>query len=130
MPTPEMQRSRALVAEHLDTLFRVAYRLTHNTHDAQDLVQGFFAKLLEKGDLAAVERSKGKFRSFLMVACTYYLANQAHHHRARRRGHHAAVDHHSTSQLGAYQGAVGACLISLRAYRGSPVGRPDRRLGG
>ncbi len=39
MPTPEMQRSRALVAEHLDTLFRVAYRLTHNTPDAQDLVQ-------------------------------------------------------------------------------------------
>jgi RNA polymerase sigma-70 factor (ECF subfamily) len=39
MPTPEMQRSRALVAEHLDKLFRVAYRLTHNKHDAQDLVQ-------------------------------------------------------------------------------------------
>jgi RNA polymerase sigma-70 factor (ECF subfamily) len=39
MPTPEMQRSRALVAEHLDTLFRVAYRLTHNKADAQDLVQ-------------------------------------------------------------------------------------------
>jgi RNA polymerase sigma-70 factor (ECF subfamily) len=39
MPTPEMQRSRALVAEHLDTLFRVAYRLTRNTPDAQDLVQ-------------------------------------------------------------------------------------------
>jgi DNA-directed RNA polymerase specialized sigma24 family protein len=39
MPTPEMERSRALVAEHLDKLFRVAYRLTHNRHDAQDLVQ-------------------------------------------------------------------------------------------
>jgi RNA polymerase sigma-70 factor, ECF subfamily len=39
MPTPDMQRSRALVAEHLDTLFRVAYRLTHNIPDAQDLVQ-------------------------------------------------------------------------------------------
>jgi RNA polymerase sigma factor (sigma-70 family) len=39
MQTPEMQRSRALVAEHLVTLFRVAYRLTHNKPDAQDLVQ-------------------------------------------------------------------------------------------
>ena len=39
MATPELQRSRALVAEHLDTLFRVAYRLTHNKPDAQDLVQ-------------------------------------------------------------------------------------------
>jgi RNA polymerase sigma factor (sigma-70 family) len=39
MPSPELQRSRALVAEHLDTLFRVAYRLTQNRPDAQDLVQ-------------------------------------------------------------------------------------------
>lgn len=39
MPTPEMQRSCVLVAEHLDTLFRVAWRLTQNRHDAQDLVQ-------------------------------------------------------------------------------------------
>lgn len=39
MLTPDMQRSRALVAEHLDKLFRVAYRLTNNRHDAQDLVQ-------------------------------------------------------------------------------------------
>lgn len=39
MPRPELQRSRALVAEHLDTLYRVAWRLTHNKHDAQDLVQ-------------------------------------------------------------------------------------------
>ncbi len=39
MPTQEMQRARELVSEHLDTLFRVAYRLTHNKPDAQDLVQ-------------------------------------------------------------------------------------------
>jgi RNA polymerase sigma-70 factor (ECF subfamily) len=39
MPTTELQRSRALVAEHLEILFRVAYRLTHNVPDAQDLVQ-------------------------------------------------------------------------------------------
>ncbi len=39
MPTSEMQRSRKLVAEHLDTLFRVAYRLTQHKPDAQDLVQ-------------------------------------------------------------------------------------------
>lgn len=39
MPSPDMQRSRALVAEHLDTLFRVAWRLTQNKPDAQDLVQ-------------------------------------------------------------------------------------------
>jgi len=42
----------------------------------QDLVQGFFARLLEKGDLASVDREKG-VRSFLMASCAHFLANQS-----------------------------------------------------
>ena len=56
-------------------LYAFVRRKGHDAEDAQDLVQGFFACLLEKGDLALVDRSKGKFRSFLMAACTHYLAN-------------------------------------------------------
>jgi RNA polymerase sigma-70 factor (ECF subfamily) len=56
MPTPDMQRSRALVAEHLDKLFRVAYRLTHNKPDAQDLVQDTCVAAAENmGLLAAMD---------------------------------------------------------------------------
>jgi hypothetical protein len=58
----------------------------HNADDALDLVQGFFERLLEKGDLNSVERSKGRLRSFLMASCTHYLANRIDHSRARKRG--------------------------------------------
>src|SRR5262245_39617503 len=37
-------------------------------HDAQDLTQEFFARLLEKEWLSAVDREKGRFRSFLLLA--------------------------------------------------------------
>ena len=36
--------------------------------EAEDLIQGFFARLLEKSDLADVDRAKGKFRSFLLAS--------------------------------------------------------------
>lgn len=52
-------------------------------HDAQDLTQEFFGLLLEKNYLGAVDRKKGKFRSFLLVAINRFLIN------ARRRAHAA-----------------------------------------
>jgi RNA polymerase sigma-70 factor (ECF subfamily) len=67
-------------------LYAFVRRRGYDADAAQDLVQGFFARLIEKGDLAAVDRHKGRFRSFLMAACAHYLANQADHDRARKRG--------------------------------------------
>ena len=37
----------------------------HSSHEAEDLVQGFLADLLERGDLARLDQSKGRFRAFL-----------------------------------------------------------------
>jgi RNA polymerase sigma-70 factor, ECF subfamily len=39
MPKSRTTQFDALVTPHIATLFRVAYRLVRNTHDAQDLVQ-------------------------------------------------------------------------------------------
>jgi RNA polymerase sigma factor (sigma-70 family) len=75
-----------ICARYWYPLYAFVRRKGHNVEAAEDLVQGFFARLLEKGDLAAVERSKGKFRSFLMAACTHYLANQAAYAGAQKRG--------------------------------------------
>lgn len=55
-------------------------------HDAEDIVQGFLADLLRRGDLASLDPSKGRFRSFLRAACEHYLANQREHDRAAMRG--------------------------------------------
>src|ERR1035438_5253971 len=59
----------------LDTLCRSYWhpiyafvrRQGHSPHDAQDLTQEFFARLLKKNYLGGVDRSKGRFRSFLLV---------------------------------------------------------------
>ena len=70
--------------EALETLCRTywyplyAYVRQHGqTHpDAQDVTQSFFLQLLDKNWLTQVDRSKGKFRSFLLVAMNHFLANE------------------------------------------------------
>ena len=53
---------------------------------AEDLVQGFFVRLLEKDALASVDRSKGKFRSFLLASLKNFLANEWDKSQAQKRG--------------------------------------------
>src|SRR2546421_3631532 len=48
-------------------LYVFARRQGQGPEDAQDLVQGFFARVLEKNYLEDADREKGKFRSFLLV---------------------------------------------------------------
>jgi RNA polymerase sigma-70 factor (ECF subfamily) len=76
----------ALCGAYWYPLYAFVRRKGHDADRAQDLVQGFFTRLLEKGDLATVDRRKGKFRSYLMAACSHYLANQLDHDQARKRG--------------------------------------------
>lgn len=52
--------------------------------DAQDLTQGFMAHLLEKNGLAAAERERGRFRTFLLGSFCHFMANQ-HRDRARQK---------------------------------------------
>src|SRR5437870_2103843 len=49
-------------------LYVFVRRQGNSAEDAQDLVQGFFARVLEKKYFEAADRSKGTFRSFLLTA--------------------------------------------------------------
>lgn len=51
-------------------------RRGHDAHEAQDLTQGFFTGLLERNYLRTADSSKGKFRSFLITAVKWHLANE------------------------------------------------------
>jgi len=62
-----------LCATYWYPLYAFVRRKGYDAETAQDLVQGFFARLLEKNDLAAVHQEKGKFRSFLMAACSHFV---------------------------------------------------------
>lgn len=75
-----------LCAAYWYPLYAFVRRKGYDVEDARDMVQGFLARLLEKNGLTRVDPSKGKFRSFLMAACSNYLANCRDHERARKRG--------------------------------------------
>lgn len=53
---------------------------------AEDAVQEFFARLLEKKYLSQVDRSKGKFRSFLLACVKHFLSKERARGRALKRG--------------------------------------------
>jgi RNA polymerase sigma-70 factor (ECF subfamily) len=67
-------------------LYAFARRQGRTPHDAQDLTQSFFARLLEKDYLHAADRGKGRFRSFLLVAFKRFLANEWDKVHAQKRG--------------------------------------------
>lgn len=67
-------------------LYAFVRRLGHGPHDAEDLVQGFFAACLEKNYLGAADRRKGRFRSFLLLALKRFMANEWDRQRTRKRG--------------------------------------------
>jgi RNA polymerase sigma factor (sigma-70 family) len=67
-------------------LYVFARRQGHQPHDAQDLTQEFFIRLLQKDYLDAVEQERGRFRTFLIMAFKRFLANEWDRSRAQKRG--------------------------------------------
>jgi RNA polymerase sigma-70 factor (ECF subfamily) len=61
-------------------------RQGHSREDAEDLTQGFFARLLEKNYLEGISSDKGRFRSFLLVALKRYLVNEWDRANTQKRG--------------------------------------------
>ena len=60
------------------------YRAGHD--DARDLTHQFFAKLLESNSLKGVERTRGRFRSYLLGAVKHFLSDQSDRAQAEKRG--------------------------------------------
>ena len=87
---PASPRSEQALAElccaYWCPLYAYLRRQGRSPHDAQDLTQEFFARLLHKDYLHAVEREKGRFRTFLLTAWKRFLANEWDREHAQKRG--------------------------------------------
>src|SRR5512138_3284723 len=57
-------------------LYSYVRRRGYSPEDAQDLTQGFFARLLQKNYPAEADRGKGKFRSFLLLTLNHFLLDE------------------------------------------------------
>jgi DNA-directed RNA polymerase specialized sigma24 family protein len=107
----------ALCGAYWYPLYAFVRHKGHDAETAQDLVQGFFARLLEHRDLESVDRGKGKFRSFLMAACTHFLANQRDRERAEKRGGgRAAISIDGLSAEGRYRREPAHQLTAERLF--------------
>ena len=67
-------------------LYAFIRRKGHSPHDAQDLTQAFFARLLEKNYVAQADRERGRFRTYLLAALTHFLADEWDKARRLKRG--------------------------------------------
>jgi RNA polymerase sigma factor (sigma-70 family) len=76
-------------------LYGYVRRSGHGPEDAADLTQEFFARLIERNDLAAVRRDSGRFRSYLLGALKHFLSNEVSKDGRLKRGRaaqHVSVD--------------------------------------
>lgn len=67
-------------------LYAFARRRGAGPEDAQDLVQGFFAALIEKQFLLAADPDRGRFRTFLLTAFKRHAAKEHEKATAKKRG--------------------------------------------
>ena len=78
----------------LEQLCRVYWPAVHahlrrqgmNPHQAEDLTQEFFARLLAGNSFAGVSPEKGRFRTFLLAALKHFLINEWKRERTLKRG--------------------------------------------
>jgi len=67
-------------------LYSFARRKGQDHEDARDLTQAFFARFIEKGYLSAADANVGKFRTFLLMSMTRFMANEWDKSQTQRRG--------------------------------------------
>jgi RNA polymerase sigma factor (sigma-70 family) len=67
-------------------LYAFVRRKGHTPHDAEDLTQAFFSRLLEKNYVAQADPERGRFRTYLLAALTHFLADEWDKARRLKRG--------------------------------------------
>jgi RNA polymerase sigma-70 factor (ECF subfamily) len=85
--SPQAQEALSRLCEtYWYPLYAFVRRQGHSPHDAQDLTQEFFARLLRSHFFAAADRKRGRFRSFLLASLKHFLMHEWEKARALKRG--------------------------------------------
>ena len=67
-------------------LYAYLRRRGYPSHEAQDLTQDFFVRVLEGRYLDRADPEKGRFRSFILTSLKFFVADEADRRRAGKRG--------------------------------------------
>jgi RNA polymerase sigma factor (sigma-70 family) len=82
-------------------LYAYVRRQGKTKEDAEDLVQAFFEKFLEKNYLEGLNAGRGKFRAFLLASLKHFLANEWDKSQRQKRGgggQHLSLDWQSADE--------------------------------
>ncbi len=58
----------------------------HPPAEAEDLIQGFFARIVERSVIHSADERRGSFRTFLLGCLNHYLTDEFRRSRAAKRG--------------------------------------------
>ena len=67
-------------------LYAYVRRRVVDLHEAQDLTQAFFERLLDRKYLADADPERGRFRAFLLTAFKHFLSKEWEKAKAQKRG--------------------------------------------
>jgi RNA polymerase sigma factor (sigma-70 family) len=97
------RRAMAVLCQsYWQPLYAFVRRQGYDPDAAQDVVQAYFAELLEKEVLRQVDPASGRFRSFLLVSLKHFLSHDRERTRALKRGGNTrtiSLDTDSTAAL-------------------------------
>ena len=92
LDSPESREAlEALCRLYWFPIYAFIRRQPHSPHDAQDLTQEFFARLLASNSIARADQRLGKFRTFLLGALKHFLADERRKAGAWKRGGGAEI---------------------------------------
>ncbi len=87
LATPDARAAlEELCASYWYPIYAFVRRKGNDAEKSLDLTQSYFARLLEKGVLAAADPRKGRFRGFLRADCEHFLIDQHRREKALQRG--------------------------------------------
>jgi RNA polymerase sigma-70 factor (ECF subfamily) len=105
--TPAAQRALEILCRtYWRPLYGFVLRHGLRREEAQDLVQEFFARLLEHRNLDMVRREKGRLRSYLLVSLKRFLASEQHRASGVKRyasGPHIPLDELLESEVADFE---------------------------
>jgi RNA polymerase sigma-70 factor (ECF subfamily) len=85
--SPDSRQALAELCEvYWYPLYLYVRRRVADSHEAEDLTQEFFSRLLDKNVVAAAKPDRGRFRSFLLTSLKNFLANEWDKAKAQKRG--------------------------------------------
>ncbi len=76
----------ALCEQYWNPIYGFLRRQGLGAHDAEDLTQGFLARLFERRGLGGFQPDLGRFRSYLLGALRHYVSDERDRDRAAKRG--------------------------------------------